>query len=102
MSSRGVGKKTSKTAKAGVNKNDSGQKAASGLWQTIQAAPGSVSKMLAPAVSPISSFLGSASQAVSATFSRMLAPSPSPLAVPEMKQVDSVTAMQMKLEGKAP
>lgn len=105
VSTPGVAKKSAKTTKHSASKGKPGRLSASGIWQAIQSAPGSVSKMLAPAMSPISNFIGSATQAVSSTFMRMRAPTPNPAAPVylhglQSEQVNEVVALQMKLEGK--
>lgn len=99
MSSPGVVKKTVKTTQITASKANGSRLSASGFWQAIQSAPGSVSKLLAPAMSPISSFLGSASNAVSSTFLRMRG---SPAVGAQVDEDSAVVTLQKKLEGKTP
>lgn len=92
LSSPGVVKKTAINTKHASPAQGRSSPAAHSIWQAIQSAPGSVSKMLAPAMSPISHFFGSASQAVKSAFMR--APIPA--------ETKDVTALQRKLEGNTP
>lgn len=100
VSTRGVAKKSGKDSKnRAASKGKPSRLSASGIWQAIQSAPGSVSKMLAPAMSPISNFIGSASQAVSSTFMFRRAPANSDAIGGDS---EGVFALQRKLEGKTP
>lgn len=103
MSNKGVAKKSgTNSKKRAASKGKTGRLSASGIWQAIQSAPGSVSKMLGPAMSPISNLIGSASHAVSSTFMRMRAPANGSAVGGNSEGEAGVIALQRKLEGKTP